>query len=56
MPASLSRAICTDLSITCTIQAWPWEQAGKALEDGQGDAECLGPGLRRGRLPLAGIG
>ena len=38
----LSRAICADLSITCTIQAWPWEQAGKALEDGQGDALIAG--------------
>jgi polar amino acid transport system substrate-binding protein len=38
----LSRAICADLSITCTIQAWPWEQASKALEDGQGDALIAG--------------
>jgi polar amino acid transport system substrate-binding protein len=38
----LSRAICADLGITCTIQAWPWEQAGKALEDGQGDALIAG--------------
>lgn len=38
----LARAICADLSITCTIQAWPWEQAGKALEDGQGDALIAG--------------
>jgi polar amino acid transport system substrate-binding protein len=38
----LSRAICADLSIVCTIQAWPWEQAGKALEDGQGDALIAG--------------
>jgi polar amino acid transport system substrate-binding protein len=38
----LSRAICADLSITCTIQAWPWEQAGRALEDGQGDALIAG--------------
>ena len=38
----LSRAICADLGITCTIQAWPWEQAGKALEDGQGDALVAG--------------
>ena len=38
----LARAICADLSITCTIQAWPWEQAGKALEDGQGDALVAG--------------
>jgi polar amino acid transport system substrate-binding protein len=38
----LARAICADLTITCTIQAWPWEQAGKALEDGQGDALVAG--------------
>ena len=38
----LARALCADLSIVCTIQAWPWEQAGKALEDGQGDALIAG--------------
>jgi len=38
----LARAICADLTITCTIQAWPWEQASKALEDGQGDALIAG--------------
>ena len=38
----LARAICADLEIACTIQAWPWEQAGKALEDGQGDALIAG--------------
>jgi polar amino acid transport system substrate-binding protein len=38
----LSRAICADLGITCTIQAWPWEQAARALEDGQGDALIAG--------------
>jgi polar amino acid transport system substrate-binding protein len=38
----LARAVCADLSITCTIQAWPWEQAGKALQDGQGDALIAG--------------
>lgn len=38
----LARAVCADLAITCTIQAWPWEQAGKALEDGQGDALIAG--------------
>ena len=41
----LARAICADLAITCTIQAWPWEQAGKALEDGQGDALIAGLAL-----------
>lgn len=38
----LARALCADLAIACTIQAWPWEQAGKALEDGQGDALIAG--------------
>jgi polar amino acid transport system substrate-binding protein len=38
----LAKALCADLSITCTVQAWPWEQAGKALEDGQGDALIAG--------------
>jgi polar amino acid transport system substrate-binding protein len=38
----LARALCANLTITCTIQAWPWEQAGKALEDGQGDALIAG--------------
>jgi polar amino acid transport system substrate-binding protein len=38
----LSRAVCADLAITCTIQAWPWEQAARALEDGQGDALIAG--------------
>ncbi|MEP7240235.1 MAG: transporter substrate-binding domain-containing protein [Devosia sp.] len=38
----LARAICADLAIPCTVQAWPWEQAGKALEDGQGDALIAG--------------
>lgn len=38
----LARAICADLNITCTIQAWPWEQAARALEDGQGDALIAG--------------
>src|ERR1700759_451108 len=38
----LARALCAQIGITCTIQAWPWEQAGKALEDGQGDALIAG--------------
>lgn len=38
----LAKAICADLTITCTIQAWPWEQASRALEDGQGDALIAG--------------
>lgn len=38
----LARAICADLRITCTIQAWPWDQAASALEDGQGDALIAG--------------
>ncbi len=38
----LARAICADLSVACTVQAWPWEQAAKALEDNQGDALIAG--------------
>lgn len=38
----LARAICADLNITCTVQAWPWDQAGRALEDRQGDALIAG--------------
>lgn len=38
----LARAICADLGIACTVQAWPWEQAAKALEDNQGDALIAG--------------
>ncbi|MEQ1899856.1 MAG: transporter substrate-binding domain-containing protein [Devosia sp.] len=38
----LARRLCADLSIACTIQAWPWDQAAKALEDGQGDALIAG--------------
>ena len=34
----LAEAICTDLSTNCTLQAWPWDQAGEAIEDNQGDA------------------
>jgi polar amino acid transport system substrate-binding protein len=38
----LARRLCADLGITCTMQAWPWDQASKALEDGQGDALIAG--------------
>jgi polar amino acid transport system substrate-binding protein len=38
----LARAICTNLGVTCTIQAWPWEQASRALADNQGDALIAG--------------
>lgn len=38
----LARALCADLSVACTIQAWPWEQAPKALADNQGDALIAG--------------
>jgi polar amino acid transport system substrate-binding protein len=38
----LARSLCTELKITCTIQAWPWEQAPKALADNQGDALIAG--------------
>jgi polar amino acid transport system substrate-binding protein len=38
----LARALCAELNIACTVQAWPWEQATKALEDNQGDALIAG--------------
>jgi polar amino acid transport system substrate-binding protein len=38
----LARAVCTELKISCTIQAWPWEQAPRALADNQGDALIAG--------------
>jgi polar amino acid transport system substrate-binding protein len=38
----LAQALCENLSISCTIQAWPWDQAAKALEDNQGDALIAG--------------
>src|SRR6478609_3932604 len=41
----LARALCADLAITCTVQAWPWDQAARALEDKQGDALIAGLAL-----------
>lgn len=38
----LALAICANLEISCTMQAWPWEQAGDALTDLQGDALIAG--------------
>jgi polar amino acid transport system substrate-binding protein len=38
----LARSICTNLNVACTIQAWPWEQASRALADNQGDALIAG--------------
>jgi len=38
----LARAICTELKVVCTMQAWPWEQAAEALADNQGDALAAG--------------
>jgi len=38
----LSRLICGELNVACTIQAWPWEQATNALADNQGDALIAG--------------
>src|SRR5436190_16977674 len=38
----LARAICRELNVACTIQAWPWEQASQALADNQGDAMLAG--------------
>lgn len=41
----LARSLCDELKLTCTIQAWPWEQAARALEDNQGDALIAGLAL-----------
>jgi polar amino acid transport system substrate-binding protein len=38
----LARSLCDELKVACTIQAWPWEQAARALEDNQGDALIAG--------------
>lgn len=34
----LAKAICTVLDVSCTVQAWPWEQVADALAGNQGDA------------------
>ena len=41
----LAKAICTDVNVACTIQAWPWDQAANALADNQGDALIAGLAL-----------
>lgn len=41
----LARALCDELDVACTIQAWPWEQAARALADRQGDALIAGLAL-----------
>ena len=41
----LARSLCAELDVACTIQAWPWEQAARALEDKQGDALIAGLAL-----------
>lgn len=41
----LARSLCAELDIACTIQAWPWDQAARALEDKQGDALIAGLAL-----------
>jgi polar amino acid transport system substrate-binding protein len=38
----LARGLCNELKLACTVQAWPWEQAARALEDNQGDALIAG--------------
>jgi polar amino acid transport system substrate-binding protein len=41
----LARELCNELGLACTIQAWPWEQAARALADNQGDALVAGLAL-----------
>lgn len=38
----LAAAICELIGVTCTVQAWPWEQVTDALADNQGDALIAG--------------
>ena len=38
----LAKNICAELNVACTVQAWPWEQASRALADNQGDALIAG--------------
>ncbi|MGV8855847.1 MAG: transporter substrate-binding domain-containing protein [Devosia sp.] len=38
----LAKAICDEVNVACTLQAWPWEQATDALSDSQGDALIAG--------------
>lgn len=44
----LAKAICTDVNVACTIQAWPWDQAANALADSQGDALIAGLAMTEG--------
>ena len=41
----LARSLCDELNVACTIQAWPWEQVARALEDNLGDALIAGLAL-----------
>ncbi len=41
----LARALCDVLEVACTVQAWPWDQAARALADNQGDALVAGIAL-----------
>jgi polar amino acid transport system substrate-binding protein len=43
----LARSLCETLSVVCTMQAWPWEQAARALDDNQGDALIAGLAISR---------
>jgi len=38
----LARSVCQVLDVTCTIQVWPFKQAGDALSDNQGDVLLAG--------------
>jgi polar amino acid transport system substrate-binding protein len=41
----VARGLCSELKVACTVQAWPWEQAARALDDNQGDALIAGLAL-----------
>ncbi|UJQ93031.1 transporter substrate-binding domain-containing protein [Mariluticola halotolerans] len=38
----LAKAICTVLDVSCTVQAWPWDQVADALASNQGDVLLAG--------------
>ena len=38
----LAKAICAVLDVSCTVQAWPWDQVADALASNQGDVLLAG--------------
>ena len=38
----LAKALCAEIKVDCTMQAWPWAQLETAMKNGQGDAAIAG--------------